>query len=202
MLAVHNKKNELTLRTMLVEQFVMSSVVLWESFLNDLFLAYALEQPETALGSLRKRITQSIDGKFGQHAASCFQFSVKKPLTKQRLIALLDPKNWNITVTSAQELASKANDLLHARFAKTFSLTKTDGQFFDYVIALRNFLSHRSKGSRAILNEAVARLTEPENHVFKGSTKNIGGYLKTTGPNAETRAIALAARLVSFASKL
>lgn len=202
MLAVHNKKNERALKTMLVEQFVMLSVVLWESFLNDLFLAYALENSNAAIGSLERRILQSVDGKFGPHAASCVQFSVKKPITKQRLVSLLDPKNWNITVASAQELASKANDLLHAKFAKTFSLAKTDSQFLDFVVTLRNFLSHRSKGSRAIMNEALSRLTEAENQFLHGGTQNIGSYLKFIGPDGKSRAVAFATRLVALAVKL
>ena len=66
MLAVHNKRNQAALETMLVEQFVMLSVVQWESFINDLIIAYVLMRPNTALKSLRRRIEQSIERKFGE----------------------------------------------------------------------------------------------------------------------------------------
>jgi hypothetical protein len=200
-LAVHNKKSEQALKTMLVEQYVMLSVVLWESFVNDIFLAYALDNSSVAVGNLKRRIGQSVEGKFGAHAASCIRFSVRQPITKGRLALLLDPKNWNITVRSAEELSSKANELLHARSAKKFSLAKSDAQFLDFVVAFRNFLSHRSKGSRATMKEALSRITEADNKFLCGSTKNVGGYLKYVCTGGNSRAVSFVNRLVTLAAK-
>src|SRR5262245_34802645 len=114
MLAVHNKVNQAALETTLVEQFVMLSAVQWESFLNDLIIAYVMMRPQAAIKNLETRINQSVEGKFGERAAGCTIFKVPKPFTRPKIVGLLDPKDWNITVASAKELSAKANDLLVA----------------------------------------------------------------------------------------
>ena len=203
MLAVHNKKNEQALRTILTEQYVMLAVVLWETYLNDLFIAYAMDKPSTVISSLEKRIASSIGSKFGQYAATCVKFAVRKPITRQTIVSLLDPKNWNITASSSKDLATKANEILHATFAKRFSLDKADSQFLDFAIAVRNFLSHRSGGSRTTLRNALNLLSEPANDFLTGgNTANFGTYLKTPCASGKSRAIELVNRLAGVAEKL
>ncbi|MCX6900102.1 MAG: hypothetical protein NT105_15560 [Verrucomicrobia bacterium] len=203
MLAVHNKLNQAALETMLVEQFVMLSSVQWESFLNDLIIAYVLMRPGTALQSLEQRIEKSVQGKFGTQAVSCLTFKVRKPVTRQRIAGLLDPKDWNITVGSGEELSTKANDLLSAEFAKRFSLDKDDAQFIEFGVALRNFLGHRSDGARAELKAAIQSLSEPKNVCFRAvKLGDVGTYLKAKTPAGITRAVACATRLMEIAEKL
>lgn len=201
-LAVHNKRNERALQTMLVEQYVTLAVVTWETYLHDLFIAYILKKPDNALSSIEKRITQSVESKFGSGAANCLSFSVKTPLTEQRITSLIDPKEWNITVKSAQELTSKANDMLHATHAMKFSLDKADSQFLDFAIAMRNYLSHRSAGSRSVLKDALAKLSEPANQNFSASIQDLGSYLKHSLSSGKSRAVEFVQRLVGIANKL
>jgi hypothetical protein len=202
MLAVHNKINQAALETMLVEQFVMLSAVQWESFLNDLIVAYVMMRPQAAINTLETRIGQSVAGKFGERAAGCTVFKVKKPFTRQKIVSLLDPKDWNITVGSSQELTAKANDLLVAEFAKKFSLNKSDAQFIDFAVALRNFLGHRSEASRKALKDSLNALTEPQNALFKGRIHDVGSYLKAKDSAGITRAIAFASRLIAISAVL
>lgn len=202
MLAVHNKLNQAALETMLVEQFATLSAIQWESFLNDLIIAYAMMSPKTALKGLEGRIERSVQDKFGERAARCVTFAVKQPFTLVKISKLLDPKDYNITVKSANELTSKANDILAAKFAKMFSLNKSDAQFVDYEVALRNFLSHRSDGSRNILKISIQALTEAQNLPLRASIKNIGTYLKTRDAAGNTRAVIFAERLVEISQKL
>jgi hypothetical protein len=202
MLAVHNKRNQAALETMLVEQFVMLSAVQWESFLNDIIIAYVMMRPDTALRSLQNRIRQSIEGKFGERAANSTSFRVQMPIARQRVVGLLDPKDWNITVGSAQELTTKANDFLAAEFAKRFSLDKSDAQFIDYATALRNFLGHRSDGARADLKTAIAGLSEPANASLTARFLDAGSYLKAKDGAGTTRAVAFASRLILLSEKL
>jgi hypothetical protein len=201
-LAVHNKRNQAALETMLVEQFVMLSAVQWESFLNDLIIACVLMRPDTALKNLQGRVEQSIKGKFGEKAANCMTFKVEKPITRQRVVGLLDPKDWNITVGSAQELSTKANDFLAAKFAKKFSIDKSDAQFIDFAVALRNFLGHRSDGSRAELKAGIQSLSEPINTAFKAMLGDVGSYLKAKDGQGTTRAVLFAQRLIQISEKL
>jgi hypothetical protein len=202
MLAVHNKVNQAALETMLVEQFAMLAAIQWESFLNDLIIAYATMSPKTALNGLETRIGKSIQDKFGERAAKCVTFTVKKPFTLFKISKLLDPKDYNITVKSAGELTSKANDILAAEFAKKFSLDKADAQFMDFEVALRNFLSHRSDSSRGILKGSIQSLTEAQNLFLRAPITNIGTYLKAKDAAGKTRAVVFAERLVEISQKL
>jgi hypothetical protein len=201
-LAIYKKTNEKSLKTMLVEQYVMLGVVSWETHLHDLFVVYIQSKPEVAISSMEQRITQSVEGKFGGRAADCIRFDVKKPLTTQRIESLLDPKNWNITVKSSNELASKANNWLHAKYAKAFSLDKADSQFLDFAIAMRNYLSHRSAGSRSTLKAALGNLSEAPNSSLIGSVRDLGAYLKHITPSGRSRAVEFVNRLMDIAGKL
>jgi hypothetical protein len=202
MLAVHKKLNQAALETMLVEQFAMLSVVQWESFLNEIIIAYAVMRPGAAMKSLKARIEKSIEVKFGGRAAKCINFKVKKPITWERIVGLLDPNDWNITVTSAEKLSSKANEILAAEFAKRFSLDKADSQFIDFAVALRNYLSHRSTGARAELKRTLKGLSEPKNAIFNARLVDPGTYLKTKYVTGKTRAGAFAERLIEVSEKL
>jgi hypothetical protein len=202
MLAVHNKLNQAALETMLVEQFAILAAIQWESFLNDLIIAYAMMSPKTALKGLEERIEKSVQDKFGERAAKCVTFAVKQPFTLVKISKLLDPKDYNITFKSASELTSKANDILTAKFAKRFSLDKTAAQFVDFEVALRNFLSHRSDSSRNILKNSIDALSEAQNLSLKASIRNMGTYLKAKDANGKTRAVIFAERLVEISKKL
>jgi len=115
---------------------------------------------------------------------------------------LLDPKDWNITVGSAQELSTKANEFLAAEFARSFSVDKSDGEFVNFAVALRNYLGHRSDGSRTALKSAVGSLSESANSIFQSAIGDVGTYLKRSDSTGVTRAVAFAQRLILVAEKL
>jgi hypothetical protein len=202
MLAVHRKVNQAALETMLVEQFAMLSAVQWESFLNDIIMTYAVMRPRAAIKALQQRVGASVRSRFGERAARCMKFQVKSPVTWDRLVGLLDPKDWNISFTSAEKLRDRVNELLAAEFAKRFSLAKDDAQFFDFAVALRNFLSHRSAASRTALKTAINLFTEAANTPFKANLGNAGTYLKARDSTGTTRAVLFAKRLIDLAGKL
>lgn len=194
-------RNRAATETMLAEQFCMYASVQWESFLSDLFTSYALEDPSIALKNLEKRLTESIRSKFGERALRCVSYDFDGPFTWERLSAVLDPNDWNITVKSAEGLSARANELLVAKHAKLFSLDKADSQFLNYSIALRNYLGHRSAGSRRQLVVSLKNLTEPGNASFLGTVTNVGAYLKGAA-GSTSRAVAFAKRLLVMAQKL
>jgi hypothetical protein len=202
MAGTRNKVNQAALETMLVEQFSIGVAVRWESFLSDLIMAYASMYPQTAISTLNNRIQESVKGKFGEKVARCTVFAVKTPVTWDRLGSLLDPQAWNITCRTSTDLAAKANALLEARFAQSFSLSKADSEFFDFAVSLRNFLSHRSTGSRKFLKQALAKLSDPINSDFAARLGGIGPYLKFKNGNGKTRAVLLAERFISIATTL
>lgn len=198
-LAVYGKKRQASLETMLSEQFVLNTAVLWEAFLSDVLIAYLAKSPSKYCVSVVGRMRQSLRERYGSTAARFATIRAPRTLSLASSAAVADPREYNITVASADALTSKANELLAASYAQKFALTSEDAAFVDFVIALRNFLGHRSKAARTRLKERLAGLAG-SNVEFCGNLGEVGSYLKATATTGETRAVALARRLVYVAN--
>lgn len=202
LLAIHNKRNEASLETLLSEQFVLLVTVFWEAFINDLVIAYVTIDPRICVRNLRLKIVQSITDRHGSEVSRALRFAFPPSITRTRAAALLDPRKWNITFDSAQTLASRTNAVIAATHAKKFALNAEDSQFLDYAIGLRNFLSHRSAGSREILKARVNELSGARNACFKAPTRNFGTYLKYKDAAGNPRAVLIAERFCFLAAAL
>jgi len=200
--AVQGKRVQASLETILVEQLVMSVGVIWEAFLSDLLVAYVVAGPGRYLTDLRRRVEQSVETKFGVRVSRLIRFAAPPRLTALQAVGLLDPKGWNVTASSATDLASRANSLLAAPHARKFSLDSDDGELVDVLVAIRNYLGHRSRGSRAALKEVVGRLSGPTNASLRGTVRNVGSYLKARDANGRTRARFIAERVSDICAKL
>lgn len=201
-LAIHNKKNESTLENELVCQFVLQAAVLWESFQSDLLLTYIVMKPSKALKSLETRIRQSVGEKFGKGCRRATNFTRPSRPSRAVLEGLLDHRGWNLTVRNADKLSGRANDLLASRYAKRFSLERKDSEFYNYVVALRNYLSHYSSGARIELKKTIDALSDDSNHSLKAPISVIGRYLKSNTGNGTTRAELVVERIKDIARKL
>lgn len=201
-LAIYGKKKEQILHSELAIQLTLQSVVLWEAFLSDLVLAYVEMNPRKALSEIEGRVQQSVTSKFGRVCARCFRFNGPRSVNRRTLARLLDDKGWNITARTASELSSVANNFLVSRYARQFALDPGESEFFVYVVAIRNYLSHQSAGSRAALKVAIAGLSDANNAYFSGTINAIGTYLKTATPGGFTRAEIIVTRLRALADRL
>jgi hypothetical protein len=200
LLAVHMKRRQASLESMLVEQFVFYVGVLWELFINDLLLRYLTLSPDTYFQTLEQRIEQSLKDRYGPEAARCTEFSRPTSVSLHRAASFVDPKGFNLSARSADILTKRANELLAAPYAKKFTLEPDDAQFVDFLLAVRNYLGHRSKGARAALKAALTSLTGP-NASFNAPFRDVPSYLKTrVGP--EPRSVLIASRLIDVANKL
>lgn len=199
-LAIHGKRRESSLESMLVEQFVLYVAVLWELFINDLILTYLTTSPDTYLETLEERIAQSLEGRFGSAVAKCNTFEAPTTPSRDRIAALVDPRGFNVGAQNAAILAKRANELLAAPYAKKFVLAQDDAQFIDFLIALRNFLGHRSKGSRQSLKDAINEL-HGANADLRSQFRDIAVYLKSR-VGADSRAVVIARRLIAVATGL
>jgi hypothetical protein len=202
MMAVSNKKTQASLETELSEQFVLSIAVHWESFLSDLILAYVLMDPDKSMKNLRSSVMKSIEDKFGASVLKCTKTVLPKKLTKQRAQALLDTEGWNITAKSAEDISSKASKYISGQYAKKFTLGSDDSAFIDFVIAMRNYLSHRSVGARRILAMRVSSLASTSHALLFATLRQVGPYLKDVVRPGMTRAEAIADGLSALATKL
>src|ERR1051325_7548976 len=177
LLAVHLKTHQASLETMLAEQFVLNTAVLWEVFLSDILLAYMIMSPRPYLKTLKTKMLQSIKDRFGTEAARCVGVDLPARPSLAVAASYADPKNFNITVNSAEALKKRADELLAAQHAKRFTLAAEDAQFVDFLVAMRNYLGHRSDAARVRLREVVSPLVG-QNITLKASVANVGAYLK------------------------
>jgi hypothetical protein len=129
------------------------------------------------------------------------EFDIPRSLSLSKGRSLVDPKQFNITVQSADQLSRRANELLAAPNARLFTLNPDEAQFVDFIIALRNYLAHRSKSAHASLKASIAGLTGA-NAMLQAITSNFGTYLKRRDTNGDTNSILIASRLVTLAEML
>jgi hypothetical protein len=202
LLAVTGKKRQAALETMLGEQCAMTLAVSWEAFIHDVLIAYVSLSPAVFKKDLEARLTQSIEDKYGE-AIRWVKFHMPKAPQKSQLVGVIDPKGWNITANSAEDLSKRANQLLPAADAKKFSLDADDSALVDYLIAMRNYLGHRSKASRAALTSAIRDMQgTAQNALLSGNVTTIGAYLKTRVAGADTRAHLIGGRIRAISEKL
>jgi hypothetical protein len=177
-LAVHGKKRQASLEGMLAEQTLMTLSVVWESFLHDLLVAHVVRNSKSCVGHYEQRINQSIGDKFSG-AVRWVKISIPARLNRAQVERLLDPKGWNVVATSADALKEMANKWLEASDAKKFSLNAEDAAFVDYLLAMRNYVAHRSAGSRIALLAAMKRiLPGSTNGDLVGPAQQLGAYLR------------------------
>ena len=112
-LAIHNKKNEASLGSELVTQFILSVSVLWQSFLHDLFIAYILMDDSRAMASINTRVFQSVEDRFGVAVAKNIRFETPNSPSRAKIIDLLDPKGWNISVTTSSSFQRGQTNYLY-----------------------------------------------------------------------------------------
>lgn len=202
-LALNQKRREASLQALIAEQCVMSQAVFWESFIHELILSHLCDKPETYLSDLKKRVSQSVAGKFPA-ASRWVRVRFPGQLSRGRLLALVDPKGWNITASTAEELRIIANQMLPGAQAIKFSFDADDRSFIDLLVALRNYLGHRSSGSMRILRERIAALDGAgKNSHLCGAIIQVGTYLKTQpAPGVGRRVAVIAGRLVDISNSL
>jgi hypothetical protein len=204
-LAIFRKTREKALASTLAEQFARSLSLEWESFLDNLIVTYVLEQSTHYMKQLKFKIEQSLKDRYGSGAQRRTTFDSRRPTSKHEVSSLVDPKNFNVTAKTSTELATRANEFLAARLARNFALERSDAEFFDFAVSMRNFVSHRSRGSLSLLKDNLDALSEMENDVFKASTTSkfsLHGYLKEIVCGDFDRVELLGFRYIEIAEKL
>jgi hypothetical protein len=188
---------------LLAEQCVLSIAVRWEAFIHDLIIAYIEDRPDTCIAFHKGKVTQSVEAKHKGFSA-WVTVTVPNPLTRVQIEAMLDPEGRNVSAESADTLAQKANNLLAAAYARKFSLSAADGRFLDLVIAVRNYLSHRSSGSMTILRKRLTELsTADAASPLNGTVNSVAIYLNARPPGAaHCRAKLIGHNLSAVAAKL
>jgi hypothetical protein len=202
LLAVHGKRRQASLESMLSEQATMSLGVYWEAFVHDLFLAYVTKNPVNCVADFKNRIDKSLASKFSI-PNRWLEIRIPASLNQNQVAKMIDPKGWNIAATSAKELRDKANQLLHSTDARNFSLDADDAAFVDLLVSIRNYLAHRSTNSRTLLSSTIRQISaQGANGALAGNPVEAGLYLKTIVAAGDRRVHSVGHRLSDVAAKL
>jgi hypothetical protein len=202
-LAVDQKRKQRSLETMLAEQCVLNLAVLWEAFIHDLIVSHIEDSSEACIRFHKDRVKQSIEQK-NKFFSKWVTIEIPSALSRGQIELLVDPNGWNITADSAETLAKTANQFLAAQHAIKFSLTDVDRCFVDFLIATRNYLSHRSSGALSIMKERLREVSAVDpGSPLNGIVTTVGAYLKAKPVGSvHNRAKLLGHRLSALATKL
>jgi hypothetical protein len=182
--AVAGRPRRVQMQRLVAEQCVLSLAVRWEAFIHDLIIAYIENSPTTCITFHKNKVMQSIRDKHSGFA-TWITVTVPTPPTRAQIEAMLDPKGRNVSAESASTLTKKANELLSAAHAKKFSFNAIDVAYLNFVIGMRNYLSHRSRSSKTILNDLQAALIAADARTpLNGSLRSVAIYLNQTPAGA------------------
>lgn len=169
--------------SILAEQTFVSAATAFEGFLSDLFLAFLNRDPSAFLAEHRERIRQSVEGKFGAWHWGKLSYAAPRHVKVDDLISLIDPTGWNLTFKDAEALKTKATAwLIVAHRNKITGLTEHDERVIDTTKAIRDYIAHRSSGSKQRMNEALDSVDQgpPNDNLGRGEHEinNAGSFLK------------------------
>lgn len=157
--------------------------VAFERFLSDLFLAYLNRDFSQYQDTLGTRLHQSVEAKHGPWVRSRTRFDRLAHVKVDDLETIVDPDGWNLTFKSAHDIKQKATDwLAPAHRARVHSMTAHDERLIDTARAIRDFIAHQSRGSKARMNEQLRTVAQGGHSrcLDRGGNEvhDVGSYLK------------------------
>ena len=152
-------------RTIATENYALAIGVMFEGYVNDLIFAYANRDCSRVMQHLDSsmRDTVSMNPKAKAAFEKLVVFNPKKHLNMTELKEILDPEGRNTSFPNFAAIEDRARQWLIDDHRDRFAgLTNQEKAVIDVVIATRNNLAHRSKGSLDRLNDVLkAELCTP-----------------------------------------
>lgn len=178
-----NEKRDLSI---LSETTLHSSYVAFECFLSDLLLAYINRDFSQYQNNLGAKVNASVSAKFGEWTAGRVSFNWVKHVTLQQLESMLDPDSYNLTFKDVATLKQRFHDWVAVPHKNAIvTLNDPDTRLIDCTHSVRNFIAHRSKNAKDIMNVNLAAVATgpacPNADLARGAREinDIGSYLKT-----------------------
>jgi len=167
----------------LATQSFLTLFVSFERFCSDLVLAYMNADFSKYQADLASRIDASIAGKFNSATAALVKFNPKLHVSVSELEELVDPTGWNLTFQTTSKLKEFATkSLIDAHAARINAITLPEGRLIDSARAIRDFIAHQSRGSKARMNDCLSTIEVGghNNHLGRGvnEVRLVGVYLK------------------------
>lgn len=180
-------KSALTLdkdQSFLAENTVLTAATLWESFVNDLFVAYINRDSSRFAVHLKNAFEADRTSKQMQIANRFVSLSFPQHMPVKMVTSLLDDAGNNVTFSSYAAMRKGAKTYLSVANARRIEgLTARQGATINLWIALRNHIAHRSARSLKAMNDAlkVGPLHGSGLRRDIRDVHHVGGYLKAKG---------------------
>ena len=184
----------------------LSLYVRFENYLSDLFLAYLNRDFSTYQDWVKNRVDQSTAEKFGSWAGGRTAFSPVTHVAVAELESIVDPTGWSLTFGSASKIGDRATEWLAAGHrARVHSLTASDQDLIDTARSVRDFIAHRSPGSKKRMNVQLQVVNQHGGnpHLARGpnAIHDEGAYLKAV-TGGHRRLTTYSSRLQDIALKM
>lgn len=174
-------------QTLLVRNTILTAATLWESFINDLFIAYINRDTSQFQIHLRNAFEADRTAKQQLIAQHFTTVTLTKHMTVDMITELLDSDGNNVTFSSYEALRKgAAKYLLEAHRAGINALSGA----INLWLSLRNHIAHDSVRSYDAMNQAMASDAMLNTGLQRGVHKvtHVGSYLKSRPtPNAKPR---------------
>lgn len=202
--SAHEKRD----MSLLSETTLHSTYVAFECFISDLLLAYMNRDFSQYQSDIQQRMQTSIQSKFGNWAAGRYSFATVKHIKADELETILDPDSYNLTFKDVATLKQRCTDWLAAPHRNAIvQLNDADSKLIDTTHSIRNFIAHRSRNAKTIMNQRLASIVIgagcPNTNLARGAhdIHDIGVFLKSS--IAGTRRVKIfVSRLAAIAATL
>ena len=181
--AIQGTQHEMADMSRLAESTFVSAYVSLEGMLSLLFLTYLNRDPRPFQQFHDTRIRQSVTEKYGAFHADRIAFSSRQHIPVDELSTAVDPKQFNITFSSAANMMERAGQILAVAHRNRINLlTAHDERVFDTAKKIRDCLSHRSPSSFTEMNARLATINQgpPNTDLGRGANEvhAVGSFLK------------------------
>lgn len=168
--------------TLLVQNTILTAATLWESFINDMFIAYINRDSTQFQIHLHDAFKASRTPKQDVIAKNFVTVSFPKHLTVDLIADLIDQRGENITFFDYKTLQKGAAKYLSAGHRTGIDgLSNAQKATLTLWIALRNEIAHNSERSFKAMNEAMNAGGLHNTGLQRGvnNVKHVGSYLKS-----------------------
>lgn len=177
--------------TLLVQNTILTAATLWESFVNDMFVAYINHDSTQFQTHLKNAFKASRTPKQDVIAKNFVKLSFPKHLSVDIITDLIDQKGENITFFDYDTLKKGAAKYLVAGHRTGIDgLSSAQKATLTLWITLRNEIAHNSERSFKAMNDAMNAGGLHNTGLRRGvnNVKHVGSYLKSKPtPNSKPR---------------
>ena len=198
----HEDKN----LTILSELIFLNTYVAFETFISDIFMAYINKSSMSYQNFQEAKIKKLVKEEYGDWYSNRISMSKSLHLKADEVESLIDPKGFNLTFSSTNEMKRIAGGwIAQEHREKIFRLTDDDLKFIDCCREIRNAIAHKSKRSLTSMNDLLRSIPDASTISFIHRQTNdinvVGVFLKSRS-NGEQRVIKCIHMLKDISSRM